>query len=84
MDNELQKRLTAFVQALEMVGLRTGGMEAACHHSAVEVNDWHAIQKAMLDADEVVGTPTDTSACQANNSSIAVAVEGNPREEARQ
>jgi len=44
------ERIALFLQALEVSGYSRIGMEAACHHSAVEVNDWQTIQAAMLRA----------------------------------
>lgn len=50
MNEETNKRLAAFLKAIETAGIRSSGKEVACHHSAVEVNDWHKIQKAMKDS----------------------------------
>ena len=47
MNEENRLRLSAFVRALEDSGRANVGSEAACHHSAVEVNDWKSIQAAM-------------------------------------
>ncbi|MFN7153718.1 MAG: hypothetical protein ACK4OE_08495 [Acidovorax sp.] len=51
MDQQSQERLRAFAVALEAAGEKTGGAEVACHHSAVEVNDWQAIQDAIKEAE---------------------------------
>jgi len=51
MDKQSQERLRAFAAALAAAGEKTGGAEAACHHSAVEVNDWEAIQQAIKEVE---------------------------------
>ncbi len=59
MKEENRERLSAFVRALEASGRENSTLQAACHHSAVEVNDWHAIQAAMKQAgDAVAGSQT--------------------------
>ena len=50
MDQTKLERFKAFLAALEASGQKTGGGEIACHHSAVEVNDWSAIREEMLKA----------------------------------
>lgn len=67
MDEETRKRLAAFVRALDAAGYRTGGTEVACHHSAVEVNDWHSIRQAMQDTDSSLDIPSDGPGHQTAN-----------------
>lgn len=50
MDQKKLERFKAFLTALEASGQETGGGEIACHHSAVEVNDWSVIREEMLKA----------------------------------
>jgi hypothetical protein len=62
MNEKSQERLRLFAAALAAAGEKTGGAEAACHHSAVEVNDWHAIQEAIKEAEaKRRTTPTATA-----------------------
>ena len=56
MNEEPNKRLVTFLKAIETAGIRSAGKEVACHHSAVEVNDWHKIQKAMRDSINTSGS----------------------------
>ena len=52
-----KERMNAFLEAVARTGIKSGGNEAACHHSAVEVNDWEVVQlkRAMIEtADKVV------------------------------
>jgi hypothetical protein len=45
-----ENQMKDFLKAVSLVGIKSGGNEAACHHSAVEVNEWGTIQKALLEA----------------------------------
>jgi hypothetical protein len=44
---ESKRRLNEFLNAIDEIGSPGAGPLAACHHSAVEVNDWPKIQAAM-------------------------------------
>lgn len=53
MTPESKQRLNEFLNAIDEIGSQPHGPLAACHHSAVEVNDWVRIQAAMADAGHV-------------------------------
>lgn len=40
-------RFQNFLAALDRSGIQTGTHEVACHHSAVEVNEWKAVQEQL-------------------------------------
>jgi hypothetical protein len=47
MTDEQRQCLERFIRALDAVNIKTGGDEAACHHSAVEVNEWEHISAEL-------------------------------------
>ena len=85
MDDESRQRLAAFVKALDAVGHLTGPRAAACHHSAVEVNDWQAIQQAMKDAGNGIAIGQGDSTPLKGNLPLTSAAEtkGTPHQEDR-